>query len=267
MKFRKYYYKVYIPKAWNETVNYLRNNLIPAIATSIVIFIMGIILDQALKQIINPILISFGSLLIAFLILFLIKSVRTHSQIYNEQQNIIESLKEQRVPKLQIRFNDNEHGYIYDEYADYGVNIGRQISERIFRVRVDNLSKTEAIEGVEVILTDIDKCVSGDKGKLPVHLKLRNDNPPYQNYFTIPIDGYKFFDVIQAFFDVGKRKMCDFVIRHIEKKDNYTEIPLQFNAEDIDYKIKIEVKSNTTLCEPKYFIVGVRKGLINMREA
>ncbi|KHE90233.1 MAG: hypothetical protein SCABRO_04034 [Candidatus Scalindua brodae] len=61
--------------------------------------------------------------------------------------------------------------------------------------------------------------------------------------------------------------MFDFVIRHVEKKDNYTEIPLQFNAEKIDYQIKIEVKSNTTLCDPKYFMVGCRNELIEMWEA
>lgn len=193
---------------------------------------MSIISNLPLEQIINPIAISFGSLLILFLIIFLIKSVQTHSHIYNEQQNTIESLKEQQIPKLQIKFND-DNGYIYDEYGDYGVKIGRQISERIFRVRIDNLSKPQAIDGVEVMLTDIDKCTSIEKGKLPVHLKLRNDTTPYKDSFTIPISGYKFFEVIEAFFDVGNRKMCEFIICHIEQKNNYTKIPLQFTTKSM----------------------------------
>lgn len=165
---------------------------------------------------------------------------------------------------LQISFNENGNGYIEDEYVDYGKEIGRQINCRTIRIRVDNLSKSNAIEGVKVLLTDIDKCTSGEKGKLPVRLKLKNNIPPYQGLFTIPIDGKEFIDIIQAYFVVDKRKMCVFNICHIEQKNHHTDIPIQLNAEKTNYKIKIEVNSNTTTCEPKYFTVGLRDNLIKM---
>lgn len=177
-----------------------------------------------------------------------------------EMLKLIESSKY----KLQINFDETDPAYVCDEEGNYGIKIGKRISERTIRIRVRNTSKTQVIEGVKVMLTDIDKCESRDKGKLPVRLKLKNDHSPYQRSFTIPIDDYESFDVIQALFAVDKLKMYEFRICHIEQRDNYTEVPLQFNAENTVYTIKIEVKSNTTLCEPRWFKVGLKDCLIRM---
>ncbi|KHE93293.1 MAG: hypothetical protein K8F52_16720 [Candidatus Scalindua rubra] len=46
---------------------------------------------------------------------------------------------------LQIKFDKNDPRYIYDEYANYGVNIGEKISERTFRICIINLSKSKII--------------------------------------------------------------------------------------------------------------------------
>ncbi len=229
--------------------------------------IFGFLIDNNiyLFKIIISILCGFGGLVSYCFLVFLFHLFKTPIDIYKEDKETIESLEERLKPKLLIRFHENENGYVYDEPGDYGTTIGHQISKRMFRIRVDNTSKSKAIEGVKVMLTNIYKCKPEEKGKLPVQLKLRNGTKN-RDSVTIPIDGWEFFEVIQAFFVVEKRKMCVFEVCHIERSKNYENLPY-FNAENEDYKIKIEVKSNTTTCKPKEFKIGLRDNVIIMWEA
>ncbi|HEC64783.1 MAG TPA: hypothetical protein ENI23_05795 [bacterium] len=166
--------------------------------------------------------------------------------------------------KLRIYFDETDPSCIYDKYANYGTNIGKIIYERTIRIRIDNLSKTKAIEGVEVKLTDIDKATLEQKGKLPVRLKLKDDTNN-RDPFTIPTDDYKYLDVICAYRQDPRQPICDFGICHIETI--YHETPLSFHDVGTDeYKIKIEVKSNTTTCKPKEFKIGLRDDVIIMWE-
>ncbi len=223
------YKKIHLAKAWNNTWGYLKDQI--AIKLSIVIFLTIVNFTIGIKfyQFLIAIGIEFGGLLFMLGLLFLQKYTNSQESMDKEKQeninslqNIIASLEKQQKPELQITLDENENGYIYDEPRDYGQEIGLQISERIIRIRVNNLSRYQAVEGVEVMLTDIDKCKPEEKGKLPVHLKLRNDSNN-RDSFTIPADGYKFFEVIHASFFPNKRKMCEFSICHIEQRNNYTE--------------------------------------------
>lgn len=229
--------------------------------------IIGYFIDsEYLSKVYMSLICGFGGLGLFCFSVFLFYLFKTPIDIYKEDRESIKNLTELQKPKLQIYFNENENGFIEDEYADYGKNIGRQINNRTIRIRIDNLSKSNAVEGVEVLLTDIDKSESQDKGKLPVRLELKNKTSSYPDSFIIPIDGKVFFNVISAYFVVDKRKMCVFNICHIEQRNNYTDIPIQRNAEETEYKIKIEVKSSTTVCDPKYFMIGLRDNLIKMLE-
>jgi len=206
------------------------------------------------------IMVFAGSVVVIPIVLFLIKVIQNKLPVSEEK---IKFIGKQQKSKLQIYFDETDPSCVYDEYGDYGTNIGKIIHERTIRIRIDNLSKTNAIEGVEVKLTDIDKATLEQKGKLPVRLKLKDDtNNQYP--FTIPIDDYKYLDVICAYRQDPRQPICDFGICHIEQK-NYHEIPLSFHDVGTDaYKIKIEAKSNTTTCEPRYFMVGLKDSIITM---
>ncbi len=220
---------------------------------NIIIFIIGIIiigfaLGFTFGEIFTRIIFPIGGLMLLFSYIFCNKWMNISKRYY--QENIL--LKEQQSPKLLIEFDENDPPYIDDDIIQIKGN-KFCLNERLYRISIKNISNSKTIEDVSVKLTNIDECPSGYAGKLPVNLKFMHDSKPYKYSVDVHPEDRVFVDVVIGVMDREKQKMYMYGVCSIKDKSSF-RLPINEKG----HRITIEAKGKDTICEPKYFMIGLK---------
>ncbi len=280
----KKFHVIWFSRAWEDTKSEIKKHKYIELGIlgggSVFIAVKHFLFGSVLKQTIIECSGLFGTLFIAFIVIFFMKWYKASEDIFLENQNKIKSLndkiellEEQQKPKLEIGFNVEQFPGCLDDTSNAyespqtGKAVCVAFSQK-WRIFIYNPSATDTIKNVEVKLIDIDKCLLGSARNLPeVHLKFAHDNKCEQRFTDIHPKSRKFVDVIECYMKSTQINENIFYVKHIEKNESYGDLTLFFkNIDKENCRIRIEVEAENTTCIPQDFIIGLIDNVIKMWE-
>lgn len=253
------YWKYHLSRTWEDTKEELRKHrtleIGIAVGTFIIIVIKYLFFDNRVAQAMLELSGLIGTLAIAFLVIFLIKSHKSSEDIFTEGQKALSSseekakfLEEQQKAKLEIIFNETSK----DHCSEYVQNNGQ-----MWGISVRNESPITSIKNVTVKLTEVYEGLSlVDDRKVCLEFA-RHDRQRSVDICAKDEEPVKVFRWMK---DVGIEKKSTFYICHIENVYPH----LIFDVDKDDYKIKIVAFGDGTSPKSTYFKIGLKDGMITM---
>ena len=252
------YWKIWLGRAWADTVVFLKARLIYQASMIISAAIVGWYRGDEPNKFLNPIVYAAGAFAVTSIAVFVYNFLAAPGRIHSDQQKEIRSLSELVKPALRVHFSEDDNTFFYEsqwfhELEDlFNQQSARGLKYlRLCRIALINSSKAISAENVEVRLTSISPLPKELRGKLPLPLHFMNDNiQPYKQSKNLNPNATEYVDVIGWILDRQFKKSTFYVYHCVN------DIDAQFPVGD--YIITIEASAKNMICKPISLYIGMR---------